>query len=312
MSQLMEKNLNLSDLSAISNISESFSHAGDDYIFSHMMFDGVVSRQTIEPIRFEGLTIMAVVRGSLNITLSSTDYVMEAGSLTVIGPNDVISTNAANNETVEIYALFMSGELIKCINFDINVINPRVLINHDPVLHLDNDELTLLYSYFRLLHQSACSHSDAPQQLSLISRSIGRSIVVAMMYQLAYMAEKRHLMTNVDNGVERPAHSRKLNYVHDFMRLLQQYYRQERTVAFYAGKLCISAKYLSLLVREVTGHTAAAIIDRYVINEAKNMLRFSGYTIQQVAYKLNFPNQSAFGKYFKHITGQSPTAFRSN
>ena len=47
-----------------------------------------------------------------------------------------------------------------------------------------------------------------------------------------------------------------------------------------------------------------------MILEAKNLLRYSGRNVQQVAYELNFPNQSAFGKYFKHITGMSPTEFQ--
>ncbi|WP_290101184.1 helix-turn-helix domain-containing protein, partial [Duncaniella muris] len=50
--------------------------------------------------------------------------------------------------------------------------------------------------------------------------------------------------------------------------------------------------------------------DDYVILEAKNLLRFSGKNIQQVSYELNFPNQSSFGKYFKHLTGFSPSEYQ--
>lgn len=308
----MEKKLNLNDISNLSHISESFSHARQDYIFSHLMFDGAISRQAIEPIRFEGLSIIVVVKGCINITANSNCHMMEAGSLVVLGPNDVISSSLTNSETVEIYALFLSHEFINSMNFDINIINPRLFIDVDPVLRLKTDEQHLLQSYFNLLHQCAVNNNDTQQQLSLITRNIGRNIVVALMYQLAYAVEKRHILNTLPVDDQRAPRSRKMNYVHEFMHLLQQHYRQERTVAFYAGKMCISPKYLSLLVREITGRTAAAIIDQYVINEAKNMLRFSGFTVQQVAYKLNFPNQSAFGKYFKHITGLSPTAFRSN
>ncbi len=51
--------------------------------------------------------------------------------------------------------------------------------------------------------------------------------------------------------------------------------------------------------QESTGRTAAAWIDYFVINEAKNLLRFSGMNVQQVAYSMNFSNQSSFGKYFQ-------------
>ncbi len=84
-------------------------------------------------------------------------------------------------------------------------------------------------------------------------------------------------------------------------------------MAFYADKLFISPKYLSLIIKEALGRSAAEVIDDYVILEAKNMLRFSGKNIQQVSYELNFPNQSSFGKYFKHLVGMSPSEYqRSN
>ena len=67
---------------------------------------------------------------------------------------------------------------------------------------------------------------------------------------------------------------------------------------------------MSLIIKEATGRTAAQWIDDYVIMAAKKLLRFSGKNIQQVAYELNFSNQSAFGKYFKRITGMSPTDFQ--
>ena len=80
-------------------------------------------------------------------------------------------------------------------------------------------------------------------------------------------------------------------------------------MSFYAQQLYITTKYLSNIVKEATGRSAAQWIDEFVILEAKNLLRFSGKTIKQVSYELNFSNQSAFGKYFKLITGMSPSEY---
>lgn len=309
----MEKLLNLNDISNLSLISESYSHAGQDYVFSHLVFNNNITTISHEPLKFDGLTVLILLKGNLEITINSNVYTITPGSVGVMGPSDIIGIQKSESNIIEMYTLFLSTEFLKGINFDVNVINPRFLINQKPTISLKDDELALVCTYLDLLHRCAVNNSNAPQQLTLITRSIGRNIVVSLMYQLAYITELRYIM---DTTIAAPqgsnSHSRKINYVHDFMSLLQQHYRKERTVAFYASKMCISPKYLSLLVRDVTGRTAADIIDRYVINEAKNMLRYSGYTIQQIAYKLNFPNQSAFGKYFKHITGMSPTSFRSN
>lgn len=104
--------------------------------------------------------------------------------------------------------------------------------------------------------------------------------------------------------------SRKLNYVQTFLRLVRTHHKRERAIGFYADKMFISPKYLSLIIKEATGRSAAEWIDQYVLQEAKNLLRYSGKNVQQIAYELNFTNQSSFGKYFKHLTGVSPTQFQ--
>ena len=61
---------------------------------------------------------------------------------------------------------------------------------------------------------------------------------------------------------------------------------------------------------ETSGRTAAEWIDDYVVLEAKNLLKYSTMSIQEIAYCLNFPNQSFFGKYFRSHTGMTPSAYR--
>ena len=96
----------------------------------------------------------------------------------------------------------------------------------------------------------------------------------------------------------------------EFMSLLQQYNKRERNVSFYAKQLNITPKYLSSVVKEVSGKTAARWIDESVILEAKALLKYSGMSIQEIAYHLNFSTQSFFGKYFKQHTGYSPSRFK--
>ena len=69
-------------------------------------------------------------------------------------------------------------------------------------------------------------------------------------------------------------------------------------------------KYLSSVVKEVSGKTAARWIDESVILEAKALLKYSGMSIQEIAYHLNFSTQSFFGKYFKQHTGTSPSRYK--
>jgi len=97
-----------------------------------------------------------------------------------------------------------------------------------------------------------------------------------------------------------------------FLALVQQNYKKERFLDFYASKLDITSKHLSRTIKRQTGFTAVEWIERFVILEAKVLLKSTNLNIQQIADELNFPSQSFFGKYFKKYTGMSPKEFRNS
>ncbi|MBR1733415.1 MAG: AraC family transcriptional regulator [Alloprevotella sp.] len=105
--------------------------------------------------------------------------------------------------------------------------------------------------------------------------------------------------------------SRAYNIFGDFMELARHNFRQHRDVQWYSEQLCISPKYLSEAVKRVSGKTAGQWITTLVLTEMKFLLRNTGYSIKEVAQRMNFPNQSFFGKFFKSATGLSPTAYRT-
>lgn len=96
-----------------------------------------------------------------------------------------------------------------------------------------------------------------------------------------------------------------------FLSLVQQHFKREKFLDFYASKLEVSPKHLSRTVKEATGFSAVDWIDRFVILEAKVLLKSTTMSIQQVSDELSFPSQSFFGKYFKRHTGRSPKDFRN-
>lgn len=97
-----------------------------------------------------------------------------------------------------------------------------------------------------------------------------------------------------------------------FVTLVQQNYKTERFLQFYADKLQITPKHLSRTMKKLTGFSAVDWIERYVVLEAKVYLKSTSKSIQQIAEELNFPSQSFFGKYFKKSVGMSPKEFRNS
>jgi len=84
----------------------------------------------------------------------------------------------------------------------------------------------------------------------------------------------------------------------------------EHNIAFYADKLCISSRYLFKVCKSETGKTPKELIHQFLIGEIKNALLTSESSNQQIADRFGFPDQSAFGQFFKRQVGLSPSEFR--
>jgi AraC-like DNA-binding protein len=104
----------------------------------------------------------------------------------------------------------------------------------------------------------------------------------------------------------------KDDYFIRFMELLQQNFRTQHEVRFYSDLLSLTPKYLSSMMKEISGMSASQWINEYIIMEAKTMLKTSDMNVKQIAYYLSFPNPSFFSKYFKQYVGCPPSEFRES
>lgn len=96
----------------------------------------------------------------------------------------------------------------------------------------------------------------------------------------------------------------------NFIYSLYHHYEKEREVSFYANEQFISPSYFSNIIKEKSARTVPQWISHLVIIHAKQMLEYSNVSIKEIAIKLNFPNQSFFGRYFKKYVGLSPKEYR--
>jgi AraC family transcriptional activator of pobA len=95
-----------------------------------------------------------------------------------------------------------------------------------------------------------------------------------------------------------------------FKQLVSRHYATERSLGFYADKLCITPKHLAETVKEVTGKRAVEWLAEAVLLEAHVLLQNPSLTIAQIADTLHFADQSTFGRFFRKSAGVSPAAFR--
>lgn len=308
--RMTDKILKVDDIAGIEAFSSRFARLGDLYLLSHIETESAGDADTVLPesdvsLRLDGLLFIMVQRGRIDIRVNTESYKIDAGNLIVVRTGSLIAfTKLKRPATLKI--LFISTTFLRSLNIDLNAEELRYLFtNPRMVIRLEPREIDVIRRYFDLLDSNAADTTG-----SVFSTRVARMLISSVTYELLRFGNTHQLREKgYETEVENDSQSHKKSYVYGFLRLLHMHYARERNLEFYARNLCITPKYLSMMTKEVTGSTAAEWINRVVIQEAKNMLRYSDKSVQQIAYALNFPSQSAFGKFFKRMEGQSPTQF---
>lgn len=257
--------------------------------------DNVINTEA--PIRVLGLTIALCVEGEGEVGIGVRKFKFSKNSLMLLNPNQYLHSLSSNG-VVKIMAIGCNLEMMESIMPKISGLLP--LLIHNPiesVTQLSEQNSRDIQEYMKLIGKKL-NAPDTP----LKRMKIG-NILQALLCEIV----EKHYVSK--DGIEMPR-SRKEEILSKFILEILLHFRTERSVSFYADKLCVTPKHLSAVAKEITSHTASELIDHYVIMEAKIMLAESALTIQEISNKLNFANQSFFGKYFKHLTGYSPSAFR--
>ncbi len=101
-----------------------------------------------------------------------------------------------------------------------------------------------------------------------------------------------------------------IEIVNRFRVLLQQHYKTQRTIGFYAKQLNVPPRRLSLMAEELLGKSAKQMISEKVINESIRILRYTHLTIAEITYELGFTDEGNFSSFVKKHTGKKPKEIR--
>lgn len=251
---------------------------------------------TYFPIRFDALLIVMVTGGVGRIGIDLKEYDIRKDTLIVLQPKNYI--------TLSQYSQTCTANVIACSRGVVEDVHPKLtdvlplLLQHrtEPVTHLTENEAQRLEAYFHFIKHNI----EEPHGLYTKPRLM--ALLQAAMYEM--------LDINQQGQRETKPRTRKDEIMAKFILSVSENFREHREVSWYADELCITPKHLSAVVKEMSGHTAGEWIDNYVIMESKVLLKSTDLTIQEVSDKMQFKNQSFFGKFFKHHTGLTPTDFR--
>ena len=248
----------------------------------------------------QGVSIGVTVSGTAKIKINGKFHELRPNTLFIFNENTVIEQVKASIRSSG-YMITYSRQYLNSIHVDTQDL---ISIYHgfldEPCVQVDPEEAAYIHDISKLMRSVLCDYAPTPNREKIIS-----SLFAAMFHYVMGILQKHSLPAGNDS-----VSNRTDELFNKFLDLLREYCSTERSVEFYASKMGITPKYLSLILKKKSGRNASKLIDEAVVYEAKRLLKYSGMSINEIALKLNFASQSFFGKYFKQRVGVSPSRYK--
>ena len=257
-----------------------------------------------QPCRFDGFMICYCVNGTMKMSVNLTEIELSSGMIYMNVPGNIIRLNeivGGRDQDIRVLCMALTKDFFHGLNVEVcKLFNEGLSMLEKPCMQLSDKDFQLIDSLIRYIINLL--------QMDVLYKKEAVLSALSSLFYILIGAWTSDSNTKQDNEL-----SNRSKVIFDkFMRLVMEYHTQYRNVGFYADQLCLTPKYLSKLIKNATGRSAPEWIDSYVILEAKNLLKYSGTTIKEIVFKLNFPNQSVFYKFFKAHTGMTPTEYRNS
>lgn len=174
--------------------------------------------------------------------------------------------------------------------------------------------------YFKQLHCLHLSNIELKNTLSPLlnmlyyqskkATDLGASNEVAIHLFKTLIQVVSEEFSRLESVHENQNNTRRNKLVFSFLELATNNCIEEKELRYYANKLNVSIKYLSICVKEEIGFSPSYILDQLLLREARIKLVDENDTITNIADYLGFSDLHSFSKFFKKNSGVSPYAFR--
>ncbi len=238
--------------------------------------------------------VIVVVQGTLNIRVNSTDLQIHSNEYLTIMP----CTTYQLQDSRCLYFVYATQSYI--INSIYNMMDiKRDLYTHCFTFHHHRFPANVIEHFKQTYLKVKREH----ERKDFFMKEFAIRSMLLTYYAYLYSVLDKH------PEIDYKKDTRQENIFKRFLELLDNKYKIERSVNFYAKELNISPKYLSSTATSITGTSASHIIDNYVSFQIKQLLYTNTRSIKDISIELNFQSQSFFGRYFKRITGMSPREY---
>ena len=242
--------------------------------------------------------ILICRKGKAMVNINYKEWHLHEGAVITVFPNDVVELEVKSEEYSSLFEVEMlkyNASLLREASLQLEqtvysaLREDRCRQDTPVVTNIIDSMFALLKVYF---NQSECT---------CISQ------LVLLQLKAFFVGFHEYLQRNPQNRPDDEVKSYRVRELFNrFMMLMERDYKLSRDVNYYADLMHITSKYLTNIVRQVTGHTPKTIIDQYVILQLKMQLQRSSQSIKEIAWEYHFTDVSFFCRYFKKHTGKTP------
>ena len=174
-----------------------------------------------------------------------------------------------------------------------------MLIKENPIMQLSEEDVHLL-SLYKGIFDAKCRGDKLKLDNIILDK-----LLYAVIYELIQLYAR-----NVSPHSDTLTYMKGHLYGQEFLSLLAEDKCHHRKVEYYADKLCITPRYLSIVCQKETGKTPSEWIREKTVGHIRHYLLNTTLSVKEICSVLDFPNSSFLCKFTKKYLGMSPMAFR--
>lgn len=250
----------------------------------------------------QSYSLLFVKKGSITLSVDHQQETIKKEEILIISPH-IQYELIEHSETLELYLTQNYRQVQATMPLAINRFQlfPLIFFRSSNVVRPSSEAFFWLWNYLEQL-----LHFKNVYEHFIFNKEVFQSLAEGFIMSLASVL-KQSSMTPINK-----ASSRKEQIAEAFLNLSSIYFKEHRSLSFFAEQLHVSIKYLSICVKEVTGMSPSYILNQLTIDQSKFYLKDMENNVADVAYELNFADSFIFSKFFKRHTGQSPSEYRKS
>ncbi|MGM9791974.1 MAG: helix-turn-helix domain-containing protein [Candidatus Cryptobacteroides sp.] len=276
------------------SINDLTTRTGEDYfLISKELGERLDSADSVI---FDGFIICIFTGAELALRINGKQYRPRKGDVLVLAPNMILEyedAQRAKDALKIITTIDLVMELPSPFDTDFIAAARRF-----PLIRPEESELEWIVQVYSLI---ARIHSDKD---GYYRKEILKSLTFGILYKLGEVYQR------LDEQMPEASRLNDERLSDEFFRLLAKHFRTSRTVKFYADRMALTPKYLSMAIRRITGKSIHEWVDDAIILEIKNLLKTTDLTVLQISEELNFCSASALVQFFRKHTGVTPRHYR--